>query len=91
LLADEPTGALDSGTGREVLQLFQTLNSLGRTIIIITHDLQVAARSRRIVRIEDGRLYADGGESPSPAPAPWKTDSLEENILRAAPPPEGGP
>ena len=60
LLADEPTGALDSNTSKEVLELFTKLNELGHTIIMITHDLKVASNSKRIVRIDDGRLYAEG-------------------------------
>lgn len=56
LLADEPTGALDSQSGKEVLKLFRQLNSLGNTIVMITHDLKVAHAAGRIVRIEDGRL-----------------------------------
>ena len=57
LLADEPTGALDSATGREVLETFVELNSLGNTIIMITHDEKVAAYAKRVVRIVDGRLF----------------------------------
>ena len=56
LLADEPTGALDSQSGKEVLKLFRQLNDLGNTIVMITHDLNVAHAAGRIVRIEDGRL-----------------------------------
>ena len=57
LLADEPTGALDSHSGKEVLKLFQQLNELGNTIVMITHDLNVAQSAGRIVRIVDGCLY----------------------------------
>ena len=57
LLADEPTGALDSQSGKDVLKLFQELNELGNTIVMITHDLNVAQSAKRIVRIVDGRLY----------------------------------
>lgn len=57
LLADEPTGALDSHSGKEVLKLFQQLNELGNTIVMITHDLNVAQSAKRIVRIVDGCLY----------------------------------
>lgn len=57
LLADEPTGALDSQSGKDVLKLFQKLNELGNTIVMITHDLNVAQSAKRIVRIVDGRLY----------------------------------
>lgn len=59
LLADEPTGALDSATGREVLSLFSKLNEMGNTIIMITHDLQVASHAKRMVRIVDGELFYD--------------------------------
>lgn len=56
LLADEPTGALDSASGQEVLKLFDNLNQLGNTIVMITHDLKVAKVAKRIVRIVDGCL-----------------------------------
>ena len=59
LLADEPTGALDSSTGREVLALFQRLNDMGNTILMITHDLHVAKQARQVVRIVDGELFYD--------------------------------
>lgn len=56
LLADEPTGALDSNSGKEVLKLFQELNDMGNTIVMITHDLNVAKTAKRIVHIIDGEL-----------------------------------
>ena len=56
LLADEPTGALDSVSGQEVLKLFGKLNGMGNTIVMITHDLNVAKAAGRIVHIVDGRL-----------------------------------
>lgn len=56
LLADEPTGALDSNSGKDVLKLFQELNEMGNTIVMITHDLNVAKSAKRIVRIIDGQL-----------------------------------
>lgn len=56
LLADEPTGALDQTSGKDVLKLFQELNEMGNTIVMITHDLSVAQSAKRIVRIVDGRL-----------------------------------
>ncbi len=56
LLADEPTGALDKSSGTEVLKLFQKLNDIGNTIVMITHDLEVANHARRIVKIVDGEL-----------------------------------
>lgn len=56
LLADEPTGALDSATGGRILDLFQALHRSGRTIIVITHDPQVAIQCGRIIRLKDGRV-----------------------------------
>ena len=56
LLADEPTGALDQTSGKEVLKLFRELNDMGNTIVMITHDLGVAQTAKRIVRIVDGQL-----------------------------------
>jgi len=60
LLADEPTGALDSEGGAEILELFVRLNASGQTILMVTHDGAVAARAQRIVRMRDGRVVDDG-------------------------------
>ena len=59
LLADEPTGALDSTTGKEILELFKELNDMGNTIIVITHDEKVAKATKRIINIKDGVLKAN--------------------------------
>ena len=59
LLADEPTGALDQDSGKEVLKLFEELNQMGNTIVMITHDLSVAKHAQRIVRIIDGELFEE--------------------------------
>ncbi len=59
LLADEPTGALDSKTGQEVLSLFEELNAQGITVIVVTHDAHVAERARRIVTLSDGVVISD--------------------------------
>ena len=59
VLADEPTGNLDSHSTEDVLQIFQDLNDEGRTILLITHEDDVAARARRVIRVEDGLIAAD--------------------------------
>ncbi|MFG0290252.1 MAG: ABC transporter ATP-binding protein [Rhodopirellula sp. JB044] len=59
ILADEPTGNLDSVTTDEILALFDELNGEGRTIILVTHEDDVAERARRIIRLKDGMLYSD--------------------------------
>ncbi|MEY8393794.1 ABC transporter ATP-binding protein [Lachnospiraceae bacterium 45-P1] len=60
ILADEPTGALDSKTGREVLDFLKKLNREGNTIVMITHDSSIAREARRVVRIHDGKINFDG-------------------------------
>ncbi len=62
LLADEPTGALDTHTGQEVLALFRQLNSEGLTLILVTHDLEVAAAARRRISFRDGLVVEDERE-----------------------------
>ena len=59
LLADEPTGALDSHSSEEVLALFDELNAAGRTLVVITHEADVAAHARRVLRMRDGQIVAD--------------------------------
>ena len=61
LLADEPTGALDQKTGRQVMALFQALNDEGNTIVMITHDLNIAKHARRVVYIVDGEITEGEG------------------------------
>lgn len=60
ILTDEPTGALDSRTGREVLDFLKKLNEEGNTIVMITHDSSIALEAKRVVRIHDGKINFDG-------------------------------
>jgi macrolide transport system ATP-binding/permease protein len=69
ILADEPTGALDSQSGADVMSLLATLSESGRTVIIVTHDREVAAKTRRIIEIQDGHIVSDSG-----SPASMRTD-----------------
>ena len=59
-MADEPTGALDSHTSREVLGMLQKLHDAGNTVVLITHDNSIAVQAQRIIRLEDGRVIYDG-------------------------------
>lgn len=61
LLADEPTGALDQGTGQQIMELFKELNKEGRTVIMITHDKNIASNGNRILNIIDGHISEGGG------------------------------
>ncbi len=75
ILADEPTGALDSRTSREVLSFLQELNREGNTIVLITHDNSIAVRAQRIIRLQDGRVIYDGpSDDPKAVVQPSDTD-----------------
>ena len=63
LLADEPTGALDSASGKQVMELFEKLNADGMTVIMITHAPEIAQRARRMIRILDGKIAVEGGDA----------------------------
>jgi putative ABC transport system ATP-binding protein len=56
ILADEPTGALDSMTADEIMQIFERLNISGKTVIIVTHDKDIAARCKRVIELSDGEI-----------------------------------
>lgn len=75
VLADEPTGALDSGSSKELLNLLETMHADGRTIILITHDANVAARAKRVIEIRDGRIVSDSG---TPEPVPLRDHQAHE-------------
>jgi putative ABC transport system ATP-binding protein len=64
LLADEPTGNLDSATQREIMALFSDLHTAGHTIVVVTHELTIAATCPRVIRLEDGRVVSDGPPPP---------------------------
>ena len=59
LLADEPTGALDSKSGAQIMELFQSLHEEGVTIIMITHNMEIAKSADRIIKIEDGKIVGE--------------------------------
>ena len=63
LLADEPTGALDSASGKQVMELFEKLNADGMTVVMITHAPEIAQRARRMIRILDGKIAEEGGDA----------------------------
>jgi len=65
LLADEPTGNLDTATSQEILALFDNLHARGRTIILVTHEEHVAAHTHRTIRLRDGRVESDESRSPA--------------------------
>ena len=78
ILADEPTGALDSHTGREVLGMLQELHKQGHTVVLITHDNSIAVQAERIIRLEDGVVVYDGD-----AHAPEAV--VQPNLMMSAP------
>ncbi|WLH93094.1 MacB family efflux pump subunit [Pseudomonas sp. FP453] len=82
ILADEPTGALDSHSGAEVMILLDELASQGHVVILITHDREVAARANRIIEIRDGLIISDSANDPSYVPAIANSDALQAVDLR---------
>ncbi|UOK72120.1 MacB family efflux pump subunit [Ancylobacter polymorphus] len=87
ILADEPTGALDTRSGEEVLALLGELNAEGHTVILITHDPDVAAHARRVVRFQDGRIVSDERreDEPSRTPLPGTGPARRGGLARFLP------
>lgn len=79
ILADEPTGALDSGTSEELLELLEELHRSGRTVILITHDQEVAKRADRTIEIRDGRIISDSGS------VERSLESFEQRAVKSSP------
>ncbi len=73
ILADEPTGALDTHSGKEVMQILRRLNQLGHTIILVTHDPAIAAHAKRVIEIRDGVILADRAQQPIQLDEPSET------------------
>jgi len=81
ILADEPTGALDSRTGREVISFLQRLNRRGHTIVLITHDNSIAVKAQRIIRLQDGRIIYDGdAQDPLAVVQPPEDDAADPDF-----------
>jgi putative ABC transport system ATP-binding protein len=89
LLADEPTGNLDSQTGAEIMALFDELNSRSNTIVLVTHEEDIASHARRIVRLKDGKIWDDRPNSPGQLQAMRAAaGAAGASGFAAAPPPE---
>ncbi len=73
ILADEPTGALDSKTGKDVLKLLQKLHSEGNTVVLITHDNAIAEQAQRIIRLADGHIIYDGPSGHESTATDWNS------------------
>ncbi|AUV15643.1 MacB family efflux pump subunit [Aeromonas caviae] len=95
ILADEPTGALDSQSGKEVMAILKELHAQGHTIILVTHDMAVASHADRIITLRDGRVVEDSGHratddnAPSPSPSGAPAHPLPGDGSQMAPPPVG--
>ena len=73
ILADEPTGNLDSGSTKEIMGILKGLHEEGRTVILITHDNEIAAQAKRVIKIMDGRIVSDSAEG---------EEKVDESIAR---------
>jgi putative ABC transport system ATP-binding protein len=77
ILADEPTGNLDTKIGEEILEVFQGINEEGKTLVVVTHDPDVAARARKIIVLRDGRIVPGAGEKVKRAVAPKRKSARQ--------------
>ncbi|YCI30365.1 MacB family efflux pump subunit [Erwinia sp. PK3-005] len=84
ILADEPTGALDSHSGEEVMRILHDLHQQGHTIVIVTHDMQIAQHAQRIIEIRDGEILSDSRRQPAETRPRQITQRTEGNAWRAA-------
>ncbi|KIV75469.1 Macrolide export ATP-binding/permease protein MacB [Pseudomonas sp. FeS53a] len=89
ILADEPTGALDSQSGEDVMHLLDALSAEGHTLLLITHDRQVAARARRVIEVRDGQILSDSGTAPAISPRARPASQLRERLEQPSLAPAG--
>ena len=80
ILADEPTGNLDTASTRDILDIFYRLNAAGRTIVMITHEPDVAAHAKRVIHVADGQIVADTRQAPVQGPPPQPSSSAAAHL-----------